>query len=116
MSRKPVWLFDHKASLSEDSPMNMDGSTWLTGICVLTADDEAAASAEFEKYLSVKGMALLELFELSEYSPDRFPDSSGQAEQVNNAVRLVLQGDGPCYVCARTSEYYEAMNEDQDDA
>lgn len=116
MSRKTIWLIDHKASLSDDSPLNMDGSTWLTGTCVLAAENKEAAAERFNDYLSERGMELLELFEQSEFSPDNFADSSSRSTQINNAVRLVLQDNEPCYVCARTSEYYDALSEDEGDA
>lgn len=116
MNEKSVWLIDHKASLSGDSPMNMDGSTWLTGIGVLAAENKAAAMEAFKEYLSGKGMELLELYDHSEYRPDKFSDTSSKSAQVNNAVRLVLQDGMPCYVYARTSEYYDALSEGGGDA
>lgn len=116
MSKKTVWLIDHKASLSDDSPLNMDGSTWLTGICVLAAKNKEVAMAMFTHYLSERGMALFELYDHSEFRPENFTDASSQSAQVTDAVRLVLQDGHPCYVCARTSEYYDALSEGNGDA
>lgn len=111
MSKKTTWLIDHKASLSQNSLLNIDGSTWLTGICVLTADTKEAAMTKFMEYLSEHDMELLELFDFSEFNPDNYSDSSDKSAQIHNAVGLTLQDDIPCYVYAKTSEFYDQLLE-----
>lgn len=104
-----IWLIDHKATLSEYSPMNLDGSSWILGICVLSAPDESSAMSKFKEFLKSEEMELIEVYDMREYQAADFSDDSRRTNQVNNAVRMVSQDGETCYVYARTSE---AMNED----
>lgn len=113
MEHSNIWLIDHKATLSENSPMNMDGSSWILGVCVLKAPDREAAMEKFSEFLKSEGMELLESYEVSEYSATNFADESKRSRQINNAARMVGKDGETCYVYARTSE---AMACDEGDA
>ena len=101
---RQIWVIDHKATLSNFSPMNIDGSTWILGICVLSADSQEDAQKEFNAFLKDEQMELLEAYELSKFDPKHFEDDSRRSNQIKNAARTVSQDGETCYVYARTSE------------
>lgn len=104
MEIKRIWLIDHKASLGEFSPMNLDGSSWILGICVLSAKNQEEASIKFNAFLKNEDMELLELYEVCEYNSGNFKDNSRKSKQVNHAANKVVDNEEICYVFARTSE------------
>ena len=104
MDNKRIWLIDHKASLGEFSPMNLDGSSWILGICVLSAKNQEQGSIKFNSFLKNEDMELLELYELCEYNSENFKDSSRRSNQVNHAANKVIDNEEICYVFAHTSE------------
>lgn len=112
MEHRKIWLIDHKATLSEYSPMNMDGSSWVLGVCVLGAQDQQSAMRQFADFLQHEEMALSDTYEVCEYRADDFTDDSERTDQINYAARRVKQDGEPCYVYARTSETMESMDED----
>lgn len=67
-----VWLLHHKASMTSDSPINLDGSTFMLGIGIVPATNMKEAIELFEVYLKNHDMALLELTKCEEYSPNNF--------------------------------------------
>ncbi|PUA26683.1 MAG: hypothetical protein B0W54_23385 [Cellvibrio sp. 79] len=104
MDTQKVWIIDHKATLSEDSPMNLDGSSWILGVCVLSAANEAHALEKFNEFLKRDKMKLIEIYDLQKHSIDNFKDNSNRSSQINNAARMVREDGKACYVYARTSE------------
>ncbi len=104
MENKTIWLIDHKATLSEYSPMNPDGSSWILGVCVLSAINKDNALIKFNAFLNSEEMELIEIYEIKEYRANEFKDESRRTKQINNAARLVNQDGETCYVFARTSE------------
>lgn len=104
MKGKTIWLIDHKAALSECSPMKLDGSSWILGVCVLSATDRDNALIKFNAFLTEEKMELIEIYEIAEYRANEFKDGSSSTKQINNAVRMVKQDGETCYVFARTSE------------
>jgi len=112
MNDEDIWLIDHKATLGEDSPLNMDGSTWLTAICVLQATTEEEALAAFSTYLEANDLEVIERYDLSQYSANDFQDESSRSKQVKEAVRKVGEDGQACYVYIRTSEYYADLKDD----
>lgn len=111
MESSPIWIIDHKATLSDFSPMNLDGSSWILGVCVLLAKNKENALEQLHKFLKSEEMELIEVYELQEYSTGNFKDDSRRSSQINNAVRMVCNDGKTCYVYARTSE---AMTEGGD--
>ncbi len=111
MTNNNIWLIDHKATLSEFSPMNMDGSTWILGICVLNAGNEKDAMARFQSFVDKEDMELIEVYEIVPYKDKDFTDGSRRSEQVNFAAAKVNKAGEVCYVYARTSEAIDAMSE-----
>lgn len=115
MEKNLIWLMDHKAKLGEFSPLNMDGSTWILGVCVLRARDREEAMSKFEHYLHDNGMKLVELYEFAEYASENYVDKSSRTDQINYAVRRVRQDGETCYVYARTSETMNSIEKDSSD-
>ena len=104
-----IWLIDHKATLGDFSPMNLDGSTWILGVCVLTAgDSEESAVAKFKDFLKHEEMELIEIYDIRQYVSEEFSDDTSRSTQIKNAVRTVLKDGETCYVYARTSETMES--------
>jgi hypothetical protein len=101
---KAIWVIDHKATLSEISPMNLDGSEWILGVCVLSATNKESALEKFHGFLKEEEMGATEIYEFKEYSTDDFNDGSRRSSQINNAARMVREDGQTCYVYARTSE------------
>ena len=108
MDTNKIWLIDHKATLSDFSPMNLDGSTWILGVCILTsAPTEESAITKFKNFLKSEEMELIEIYDIRQYVSDNFNDDSSRSAQIKNAVRTVLEDGETCYVYARTSETME---------
>ncbi|HTF96314.1 MAG TPA: hypothetical protein VL995_09295 [Cellvibrio sp.] len=104
MDGSNIWVIDHKATLSEFSPMNLDGSSWILGVCVLSAINKEHALVKFNAFLKSEEMELIEIYGSQEYSGDFFKDDSRRSTQINNAARMVRDDGQTCYVYARTSE------------
>lgn len=104
MDGSNIWVIDHKATLSDFSPMNLDGSSWILGVCVLSAKNKENALERFGEFLKGEEMELIEVNDLQEYSVDSFKDNSRRSDQINNAARMVREDGQTCYVYARTSE------------
>jgi len=103
MTTANIWVIDHKASLDKYSPMNMDDSSWLLGVCVLAAPDQDSAQSKFAQFLASETMTLLELYEFSAYLPTDYADGSERSKQINHAVALIEDDGETCYVYAQTS-------------
>ncbi len=102
-----IWIIDHKATLNEFSPMNLDGSSWILGVCVLSAADKGNALEKFHDFLKAEIMELIEIYDVRKYSINKFKDNSRRSAQINNAARMIREDGRPCYVYARTSESME---------
>jgi hypothetical protein len=101
---RQVWLVDHKATLSGFSPLNLDGSAWILGVCVLAANSDGDATKRLDEYLKSKEMELIEIYDIREFSAAEFEDDSRRSKQIKNAARTVRIDGETCYVFARTSE------------
>ena len=104
MDGSNIWVIDHKAKLSDFSPMNLDGSSWILGVCVLSATNKENALERFDEFLKGEEMELIEVYDFQEYSVDSFNEGSRRSDQINNAARMVREDGQTCYVYARTSE------------
>lgn len=107
MESSHIWIIDHKATLNEDSAMNLDGSSWILGVCVLSAKDRENALVKFHDFLKSEKMEAIEIYQLQKYLVDYFKDDSRRSSQINDAARMVREDGEICYVYARTSESME---------
>ena len=48
MNGNKTWIIDHKASLSPFSPMNLDGSDWMLGVYLVSAESQQIAQEKFK--------------------------------------------------------------------
>lgn len=87
--------------------MNLDGLSWILGVCVLSAADKGNAFEKFHDFLKAEIMELIEIYDAQKYSIDKFKDNSRRSAQINNAARMIREDGRPCYVYARTSESME---------
>lgn len=109
--QKGIWLIDHQAILGNNSPLNLDGSEWILGVCVLSADTKEQAIAKLGQYFKENDLTLQEVYEAAQYRPEDYTDESPRSEQINYAARKVLADGESCYVYARTSETIKSMQE-----
>ncbi len=99
-----VWLLHHKASLTPDSPMNQDGSTFIKGIGVVSAANMKEAMALFENYLTAQHMTLLELWKCEQWNPEDFTSDNLENTQINRAASNALECNKIYYACGISSE------------
>lgn len=99
-----VWLLHHKASLTLDSPMNLDGSTFMQGVGVVPAPTMKVAMTLFEDYLLARQMELLELWKCEQWIPENFTGNSLEAKQINLAASNALENNKIHYTCGVSSE------------
>ena len=111
MNIQSIWLLHHKASLTPDSPMNLDGSTFIQGVGVVPAEDMKAAMAIFEDYLSDQQMAVLELWRCEQWGPQNFLADTLENRQINRAANNALETNKIHYACGISSE---ALNCEED--
>jgi hypothetical protein len=99
-----VWLLHHKASLTPDSPMNEDGSTFMQGVGVVPASNIKEALAFFDEYLASKHMGLLELWKCEQWNQQNFLADSLENRQINRAASNALESGKIHYACGISSE------------
>lgn len=99
-----VWLLHHKASMTLDSPMNLDGSTFMLGIGIVPATSMKEAIELFEVYLKSQDMELLELTKCEEYSPNNFESSSLEDREIKEFSLESLEKNKIYYACWISSE------------
>ena len=109
-----VWLIHHKASMTLDSPMNLDGSEFMMGIGVVAATNMNEALERFDQYLSDQHMAMLETTKCEQYDPKNFRESTLQNRQITDAASRALDSGGIYYACGISSEALDCV-EDEDD-
>ena len=109
-----VWLINHKASLSPESPMNMDGSEYMVGVGVVPATDVKSAISKFEGYLAENKMTVLELRKCEQWDPENFTDGTFESKQINASAGSALEECAIYYALGESSESLE-FDEDEDD-
>ncbi|OZG71836.1 hypothetical protein BTA51_19640 [Hahella sp. CCB-MM4] len=109
-----VWLIYHKASMSPQSPMNMDGSEFMQGIGVVPATSMKEALERFEHYLREQHMALLDATKCEQYDPKNFSDPTQDNREIIEVASQALESGGIFYACGISSEAMDCM-EDEDD-
>ena len=99
-----VWLLHHKASLAPDSPMNLDGSTYMLGMGVVPAASMREAMDLFDVYLAKQKMEMLELWKCEKWSPENFSDHTSASKQISAAASNALATESIHYTCGISSE------------
>lgn len=99
-----VWLIHHKASMADDSPMNLDGSIYMVGIGVVPATNMQEALQLFNVYLEKQNMAVLDLWKCEQYFPKNFTEPSQQNRELNEVASEALDTNKIFYACGISSE------------
>ncbi|HTF96681.1 MAG TPA: hypothetical protein VL995_11155 [Cellvibrio sp.] len=106
-----VWLIHHKASMTLDSPMNMDGSEYIVGIGVVPATNMQEALQLFDAYLKKQDMAVLEAWKCEQYFPKNFSEISQKNSDINEVAQEALESNKISYVCGISSEALDCEEE-----
>lgn len=109
-----VWLIHHKASLSEESPMNLDGSSFMTGVGVVPAPSMKEALSLFDEYLSKNKMSIIDSWKCEQWDPKNYDSNLLEGRQINNAAAKSLETNLIHYTCGVSSEALDC-EEDNDD-
>jgi hypothetical protein len=107
-----VWLLYHKASLSINSPMNQDGSTFIQGIGVVPAEDMQTALKLFDDYLQSQQMTILEMWKCELWNSNNFKEDTLEHRQINRAASNALENNKIYYACGISSEAFVATTDD----
>lgn len=108
---KSIWLLHHKASLSPDSPMNEDGSTFMQGVGVVPAVNMNEALQLFDSYLAKQKMTILELWKCEQWAPQNFSNDTLEGRQINHAAKNSLEANKIHYTCGFSSEALEGEDD-----
>lgn len=114
MKNTNIWLIDHKATLSESSPLNMDGSEWVKGVCIVAAVDESTALHGFRKYLAENRMEEIEVYEIRPYRQEDYVNDEN-ATHIAHGVRIVADRGETAYIGTQTSESFADSESEADD-
>lgn len=106
-----VWLIHHKASMTLDSPMNLDGSEYMVGIGVVPATNMQEALQLFETYLKKQDMTVLELWKCEQYLPKNFTEASQKNSDINEVAKEALDTNKIFYACGISSEALDCEEE-----
>jgi hypothetical protein len=101
---RSVWLLHHKALLSEESLMNLDGSAFLTGVAVVPVQTMHEALLLFDAYLDEQKMMIMDLWKCEKWNPKNHDISTLEGRQVNNASEKCLETNLIHYTCGISSE------------
>ena len=112
MGKGKIFLIDHKATLADNSPLNLDGSEWIKGVCVVPAESEKAALEGFRTYMVENRMEEIEVYHVEQYLPENFSDSSKRTRFINHGVRVASDRGIISYTCGQTSETLADTNGD----
>lgn len=107
-----VWLIHNKASLSQYSPMNFDGSAFMVGIGVVPAPNMKKALELFDQYLNTQEMKVLEVWKCEQYSPENFAEPTQDNRDIKEVAIQALEDGGIFYVCGTSSE---ALDDEEGD-
>lgn len=106
-----IWLVYHKATLSENSPLNMDGSEWMEGICVVPADNVEAALKGYRDLLKKDHMEEIEVYKVLRYREEDYANDE-HAKHIAHGVRVATDQGETAYIGTLTSEGF-ADQEDE---
>lgn len=105
MENTNIWLIDHKATLGKFSPLNMDGSEWIKGICIVAAVDESTALHGFRKFLAENQMEDIDVYEIKPYREEDYLNHEN-AKHIAHGVRIVADRGETAYIGTQTSESF----------
>ena len=103
MENPKVWLIYHKATLSEVSPLNLDGSEWIEGICIVPANDVDTALQGYRALLKEDHMEEIELYKVVLYRAEDYANDD-LVKHIEHSVRISTSSGDPTYVGTLTSE------------
>lgn len=99
-----MWLINHKASLSLDSPLNMDGSDYMIGVGVVPASGMEEAIQLFKEYLRKQQMEVLELQKCEQYDPRKFVEPTQDNNEIKEVATEALETGQIFYVGGVSSQ------------
>lgn len=99
-----AWLIYHKATMEPDSPMNLDGSDFMSGVGVVPATSMKQALSHFDQYLSDNKMAIVDITKCERWNQDHFTDGSIEHNMILNAVKNALASNSIHYTFGESSE------------
>lgn len=114
MEQTSVWLIHHKASLSLDSPLNMDGSDYMIGVGVVPASGMEEAIQFFKEYLREQQMEVLELQKCELYDPQNFAEPTQDNNEIKEVATEALETGQIFYACGVSSEALDCMDDDHE--
>lgn len=110
--KQTVWLIEHKATLSPSSALNIDGSEWVEGTCIVPATNKPEATELFNTYLTSNNMELIETRGTTEIAPQTQSNLTSLPEDLRHYVNKSSTEGVITYVGHMTSETLAAMEED----
>lgn len=121
--KQSVWLMEHKATLSPSSPINIDGSEWIEGTCIVPAINKFEATESFNTYLRLNNMELIEIRKTTKVEPQaqsnltNLPESPSEnlPKNIRHYVNKSSAEGVITYVGHMTSEMLATMEEDKND-
>ncbi|GAA6168930.1 hypothetical protein NBRC116591_27410 [Sessilibacter corallicola] len=104
MSYESVYLICQQASVSERSPINMDGSEFVVGVAVVPAETRDQALDLLNDYFHRNHMTLMTLESVHKYEDNSAELSDIVTDDVTYAIASARQRGEVMYVCTETSE------------
>ncbi|WP_431688744.1 hypothetical protein [Hahella sp. NBU794] len=109
MNTEDIWLIHHKASLSPNSPMNMDGSNYAVGIAVAPGKDLQEALARLHEYLRDNHMQLLDIWKCVKHNANDYGLDSEDPNGVERSIKKAQEQSKVFYACGLSSEVLIAL-------
>ncbi|MBU6954617.1 hypothetical protein [Hahella sp. HN01] len=102
-----AWIIHHKASMSEHSPMNLDGSEYIVGIVVVPASSMREALDVFDEYLSENEMQVMDIWKCEKYDPSNFKELTEESKEIRDVSIEVLESGEAEFVTGESSKVFE---------
>ena len=112
MGEKNIYIIKNQASVTESSPINMDGSEYVIGYAIVPAKSENEARRRFDEMLLEDHMTLMKLMSFELYNGDKATLPSEFADDLLHSMRVALSRD-IVYYCGIDSS--EMQREEQRD-
>ncbi len=114
MESTSIWLIHHKASLSLDSPLNMDGSDYMVGVGVVPARGMEEAVELFKAYLREQRMGVLAIKKCEQYDPRNFAKPTQGNTEIKEVATEALETGQVFYACGISSEALGCMDDEHE--
>jgi hypothetical protein len=109
-----IWLIPFKASIAPTSSFNMDGSTHITAIGVVSNSKLSTAIVNLDQMLEAEQMSLIAVFNCRHYNSDDYQGDTDETVEIRRAVEQVMKNPGEAtWACAASCgslEDLEAAN------